>query len=163
MTTLLQNLQFSIRGEQEMMAAILDRHETPEVAASEWLKANPTAVKAWLAGVLTFDGRPALGALANAAPPPHPGGFEQWIVGHKLPVGAAMASAIDTVKHHGTFVFEGISTLIRATVELRIGERGVLELDGDTSGRSPRLLADQLLQATTGNLGLGPIPFVEQA
>jgi glycine betaine/proline transport system substrate-binding protein len=113
---LLSNLKFTLRGESEMMAAILDRHEPPDVAAAEWLKANPTAVKAWLDGVLTFDGRPALTALVRAAPPPQPGGFEQWITSHKIPVGDAMATAIDTIKAHGTVVFDGISALIRATV-----------------------------------------------
>jgi glycine betaine/proline transport system substrate-binding protein len=113
---LLNNLKFSLRGESEMMAAILDRHEPPDVAAAEWLKANPTAVKAWLDGVLTFDGRPALTALVRAAPPPHPGGFERWITDHKIPVGDWMASAIDYIKAHGTVVFDGISAIIRATV-----------------------------------------------
>ncbi len=114
---LLTNLKFTLRGESEMMAAILDRHEAPELAATEWLKANPTAAKAWLDGVLTFEGRPAATALAHAAPPPHPGGFEQWIVGHKIPVGDAMAVAIDYVKKHGTFVFDGISIVIRGMVD----------------------------------------------
>ncbi len=114
---LLANLKFSLRGESEMMSAILDRHEQPDIAAAEWLKANPAAMKAWLEGVRTFDGRPAASALARAAPPPHPAGFEQWIVSHKIPVGDAIARAIDTIKAHGTFVFDGISFLIRGTVD----------------------------------------------
>ncbi len=77
---LLANLSFTLRGESEMMAAILDRHEQPDIAAAEWLKANPAVVKAWLEGVRTFDGRPAASALWRTAPRPHPGGFEQWIV-----------------------------------------------------------------------------------
>jgi glycine betaine/proline transport system substrate-binding protein len=112
---LLTNLKFTLRGESEMMAAILDRHEAPDIAATEWLKANPTATKAWLAGVLTFDGRPAAGALARAAPPPRPGGFEQWVVSHKIPVGDAMA--VDYIKMHGTFLFDGISIVIRGMVD----------------------------------------------
>ena len=113
---LLANLKFSLRGESEMMAAILDRHEAPELAATEWLKANPTAAKAWLDGVLTFDGRPGGDALTQAIRPPRPGGFEQWIVGHKIPVGDAMAVAIDYIKTHGTFLFDGISIAIRGMV-----------------------------------------------
>jgi glycine betaine/proline transport system substrate-binding protein len=113
---LLVNLKFTLRGESEMMAAILDRHEAPDVAATEWLKANPTVTKTWLDGVLTFDGRPAGSVLAHAVPPPRPGGFEQWIVTHKIPVGDAMAVAIDFIKTHGTFLFDGISIGIRATV-----------------------------------------------
>jgi glycine betaine/proline transport system substrate-binding protein len=114
---LLANLKFSLRGESEMMAAILDRHEQPDIAAAEWLKTNPTAAKAWLGGVLTFDGKPAYAALAHSAPPPRPGGFEQWIISHKIPVGDAMAVAIDTIKTHGTFVFDGISIVIRGMVD----------------------------------------------
>ena len=116
MGRLLANLKFTLRGESEMMAAILDRHEPPDIAATEWLRANPTAVKAWLAGVLTFDGRPALSALARASPTAHSSGIEQWILGHKIPVGDAMAVAIDTIKAHGTFVFNGISIVIRGMV-----------------------------------------------
>jgi len=117
MGRLLANLKFTLRGESEMMAAILDRHETPEIAATEWLKANPTATKAWLDGVLTFEGRPAVSALAHTAPLTRPGGFEQWIVSHKIPVGDAMAVAIDYVKTHGTYLFDGISIVIRGTVD----------------------------------------------
>lgn len=114
---LLTNLKFTLRGESEMMAAILDRHEAPDIAATEWLKSNPTATKEWLDGVLTFAGRPAASALAHAVPPPRPGGFEQWIVSHKIPVGDAMAVAIDYVKTHGTFLFDGISIVIRGMVD----------------------------------------------
>jgi glycine betaine/proline transport system substrate-binding protein len=67
MGRLLANVKFTLRGESEMMAAILDRHEPPEVAAAEWLKAHSADVQAWLEGVRTFDGRPASGALAHAA------------------------------------------------------------------------------------------------
>jgi len=116
MGRLLRNLRFTLHGESEMMAAILDRHEQPAVAAAEWLKANPAVVQAWLDGVLTFDGRPASSALAHAEAPAQTGGFEQWVVNHKIPVGDAMAVAIDTIKAHGTLVFGGISIAIRGTV-----------------------------------------------
>jgi glycine betaine/proline transport system substrate-binding protein len=113
---LLNNLKFSLRGESEMMAAILDRHEQPDIAAAEWLKANPTVTKAWLEGVTTYDGHPALTALASSVPPPRPDGFEQWVISHKIPVGDAMATVIDNVKNHGMFVFDGISVVIRGMV-----------------------------------------------
>ncbi len=113
---LLDNLKFTLRGESEMMAGILDRHEPADIAAAEWLKANPTAVQSWLEGVLTFDAHPAVASLAHAPPPPRPGGFEQWIISHKIPVGDAMAVGIDFIKTHGTCLFEGISAVIRGTV-----------------------------------------------
>ena len=113
---LLTNLKFTLLGESEMMAAILDRHEQPDLAAAAWLKANPTATKAWLEGVLTFDGKPAYAALAHATPPPRAGGFEQWIVSHKIPVGDMIAVAIEKIKTHGTLLFDGISIVIRGMV-----------------------------------------------
>ena len=114
---LLENLKFTLRGESEMMAAILDRHEAPDIAAAEWLRANPTTTKAWLQGVMTADGKPALRKLAQAAPPPRPGGFEQWVISHKIPVGDWVAAAIEFIKAHGTFIFGGISIVIRGTVD----------------------------------------------
>jgi glycine betaine/proline transport system substrate-binding protein len=114
---LLTNLKFTLRGESEMMAAILDRHESPDVAAAGWLKANPSVMATWLEGVLTFDGRPALTALSHSAVLPRTSGFEQWVIGHKIPVGDAMAVTIDYVKAHGTYLFDGISIVIRGTVD----------------------------------------------
>jgi len=67
--------------------------------------------------VLSFGGRPAVSALSHTAPPPRPGGFEQWVVSHKIPVGDAMAVAIDYVKTHGTYLFDGISIVIRGMVD----------------------------------------------
>jgi glycine betaine/proline transport system substrate-binding protein len=114
---LLANLKFTLRGESEMMSAILDRHEVPESAATQWLKANPAATHAWLEGVLTFEGKPAVNALAHAVPLAGAGGFEHWIVGHKIPVGDGMAVAIAYIKAHGTFLFDGISIVIRGMVD----------------------------------------------
>ena len=122
---LLANLKFTLRGESEMMAALLDRHEQPDLAAAEWLKANPTTLKTWLTGVSTFEGRPAFASLSHAAPPPRPGGFEQWIVTHKIPVGDSIAVAIEAIKTHGTLVFDGISAVIRGMVD---GATGALRL-----------------------------------
>lgn len=117
MGRLLGNLTFSLRGESEMMDAILDRHEPPQAAAAAWLKANPGPVSRWLDGVLTADGRPAAAALRSMAPRAVAGGFEQWVTGHKIPVGDAMTRAIELVKAHGTWLFEGIAGAVRGTVE----------------------------------------------
>jgi glycine betaine/proline transport system substrate-binding protein len=113
---LLTNLKFTLRGESEMMGAILDKHQAPEVAAAQWLKANPGTVSAWLDGVLTFDGRPAKIALGHNVAALPAGGFEQWVTGHKIPVGDAMTVAIGYIKSHGTFLFDGISIAIRGMV-----------------------------------------------
>jgi glycine betaine/proline transport system substrate-binding protein len=53
---LIKNLKFSLQMENELMGKILNDGEEPEKAASEWLKANPSVLDAWLAGVKTRDG-----------------------------------------------------------------------------------------------------------
>jgi glycine betaine/proline transport system substrate-binding protein len=114
---LLMNLRFTLTGENQMMASILDQHQAPEVAASEWLKANPVAVKAWLDGVYTLDGRPALDTLAGTHTVSGGWSFQQWVSAHKIPVGDSVAVMIDYVKGHGRVIFDGISTLIRGGVD----------------------------------------------
>ena len=48
------------------MGAILQRQATPTTAATDWLKANPDALDAWLAGVTTFDGGEPAAAVKAA-------------------------------------------------------------------------------------------------
>jgi glycine betaine/proline transport system substrate-binding protein len=63
---LLQNLEFTLAMENEIMGAILDDGEDPAEAATAWLKANSNAAMAWLDGVTTADGGDAKAALAAA-------------------------------------------------------------------------------------------------
>ena len=114
---LVKNLRFTLRGESELMAKILDGHLAPEAAAEEWLKANPAALDTWLAGVQTFDGKPA---LSGSAPAPSAGearGFEPWVTSHKIPLGRTIASGIEFIKLHGKAFFAGTSTVIRGSVD----------------------------------------------
>ncbi len=60
------NLKFSLPMENEIMGKILNDGKDPEVAATEWLKANDSAVEPWLAGVTTFDGGDAAAAVKSA-------------------------------------------------------------------------------------------------
>lgn len=60
---LLTNLVFSLEMENEIMGAILNDGKDAEVAATEWLKANPDAVSPWLQGVTTLDGGDAEAAV----------------------------------------------------------------------------------------------------
>jgi glycine betaine/proline transport system substrate-binding protein len=62
----LQNLEFSLAMENEIMAAILNDGEDPAEAASAWLKSNPEVLGPWLDGVTTKDGGDAMEAV-NAA------------------------------------------------------------------------------------------------
>ena len=63
---LLNNLEFSLAMENEIMAGILDGGKEPDEAATDWLKANPGVLDGWLAGVTTLDGGDAM-AAAKAA------------------------------------------------------------------------------------------------
>ena len=113
---LLKNLKFTPRGESEVMAAILEQHQSPADAAAAWLRAHPEIRAAWLAGVLRFDGRPALDAVPTATALGAARGFEQWMMRHKVPVGDAATVMIEYVKTHGTLFFDGVSKLVGGSV-----------------------------------------------
>ena len=63
---LLQNLEFTLAMENEIMGAILDGGARPEDAASAWLKANAGVLDGWLAGVSTQDGGDGVAAVKAA-------------------------------------------------------------------------------------------------
>ncbi|MEL6516461.1 MAG: choline ABC transporter substrate-binding protein [Pseudomonadota bacterium] len=63
---LLQNLEFTLAMENEIMGAILDDGEDPADAATAWLQANPGTLEGWLAGVTTKDGGDAMAAVKGA-------------------------------------------------------------------------------------------------
>jgi glycine betaine/proline transport system substrate-binding protein len=113
---LLRNLKFTLAGEDALMGAILDQHMTPQAAAQAWLKTHPEALKLWLAGVTTYDGRPALAAM-NAAAPIAPARIDAWVTDHKIPIGAWMSDLVDVVKAHGEGVFNGISAGVHFAVD----------------------------------------------
>lgn len=114
---LLRNLKFTLKGESQMMEAILNQHQQPDAAAREWLKAHPADVAGWLEGVRTFDGRPALQALRKASGLAGRPTFEQWMGDHKIPIGDAVAQLIEYVKTHGRTLFDGVSAVIRGSVD----------------------------------------------
>jgi len=101
---LLHNLEFTTRGESEVMRSILVDHQTPEVAARSWLAANPAVKAAWLQGVHTYSGK-AVSTSVSTAAPGFAVRFETWLTDHKLPVGAAVAVGIEWIKLHGAAVF----------------------------------------------------------
>ena len=59
----LDQLKFSLPMENAVMGSILFDSQEPDKAATDWLKANPAALDAWLAGVTTLDGQPGLPAV----------------------------------------------------------------------------------------------------
>jgi len=60
---LLQNLEFSLPMENEIMGYILNDGMEGEAAAEKWLKAHPEVLDTWLAGVTTIDGKEGLAAV----------------------------------------------------------------------------------------------------
>jgi glycine betaine/proline transport system substrate-binding protein len=63
---LLQNLEFTLAMENEIMGAILNDGADPDAAAEAWLKENPGVLDTWLAGVTTKDGGDAMAAVRGA-------------------------------------------------------------------------------------------------
>jgi glycine betaine/proline transport system substrate-binding protein len=63
---LLQNLEFTLAMENEIMGAILNDGADPMDAAKAWLSANPDVLGPWLDGVTTKDGGDALAAVTAA-------------------------------------------------------------------------------------------------
>jgi glycine betaine/proline transport system substrate-binding protein len=62
----LQNLEFTLAMENEIMGAILDDGQDPAEAARAWIAANPDALDPWLEGVTTADGGDAKAAVLAA-------------------------------------------------------------------------------------------------
>ncbi|MBS7545241.1 choline ABC transporter substrate-binding protein [Ancylobacter oerskovii] len=64
--TLIKNLKFSLGDENVVMGYILFDGTEPGAAAKKWLKDNPATWEAWLAGVTTLDGQPAVPAVKKS-------------------------------------------------------------------------------------------------
>ena len=111
---LLRNLEFTPRGESEIMRAIVENHTAPEQAAGAWIAAHPTIRAQWLQGVTRFGGG-AAGAAASGVSASTTR-IEQWLTGHKLPVGDAIAVGIDYVKQHGAGAFSAISRVLTGAI-----------------------------------------------
>ncbi len=112
-----RNLTFTLHGENEIMSGILDRKLAPEAAGAEWLERNPDALRAWFDGVTRFDGSPAPIAGEAAAPAAGRRGFEAWITSHKIPLGPAIESGIESIKTNGKGFFASVSTVIQGSVD----------------------------------------------
>ncbi|MBC7158161.1 MAG: glycine/betaine ABC transporter substrate-binding protein, partial [Rhodobacteraceae bacterium] len=62
----LQNLEFTLAMENEIMGMILNDGDYPADAAYLWLSENPEALGPWLDGVTTIDGGDGLAAVTAA-------------------------------------------------------------------------------------------------
>ncbi len=63
---LLNNLEFTLALENEIMGAILNDGTAPEAAAAAWLAAHQDVLAPWLAGVTTREGGDAMAAVTAA-------------------------------------------------------------------------------------------------
>lgn len=61
--TLLKNEKFSLTGEDEMMDLILNKKMDPAKAVATWARSHKEALKPWLDGVTTFNGKPGWPAV----------------------------------------------------------------------------------------------------
>ncbi len=61
----LENLEFSLAMENEIMGAILNDGADPREAAVAWMQENPEAVMGWLDGVTARDGSDAAAAVTS--------------------------------------------------------------------------------------------------
>lgn len=116
---LLRQLKFTLRGESEIMAAMLERHEPPDRAAEAWLRAHPEEMREWLVGVLGFNGEPVqtTAAATASSDATRDRGLEGWMLAHKIPLGNAISRALELLKSHRAKEFDGFSASIRSTVD----------------------------------------------
>ena len=120
----LKNLSFTLPAEDEIMGAVLFDGAPPAKAAEAWLRVNKPVWSAWLAGVTTLDGQPAVPALAKSlgicSSDPGcagPTGLDAWVTRNKLPVGAWLASSVDFLTGHARGFFDIVSTVLTALID----------------------------------------------
>jgi glycine betaine/proline transport system substrate-binding protein len=109
---LLQNLEFSVDVENTWMDQILtDKVRTADLAV-QWLASKPPELEQWLAGVQTFDGRPAAQAVDEPVKVSKLNTFETWITTNKIPVGDAATTFVEYTKRHARGLFDGIASVL---------------------------------------------------
>jgi glycine betaine/proline transport system substrate-binding protein len=120
---LLRNLQFTPQLESQMMALILDGHRDGRAAATQLLTEHPEPLTAWLQGVTTAEGRPAEPAMRDSL---HGSGLNRiadrldnandWVVGHKIPLGRWLADGVQFLTGHSQRLFDGISSTLGSMI-----------------------------------------------
>jgi glycine betaine/proline transport system substrate-binding protein len=123
---LLHNLEFTPRGESEVMLLIQEGRLTPEAAARRWLDGHPAVERGWLEGVATASGKPATGPIGARRTLAAASQAERWLSSHKLPVGDSIAMGVDWIKLHGSFVFTAIACAVGSAVGMLTGMLRVL-------------------------------------
>jgi glycine betaine/proline transport system substrate-binding protein len=125
---LLEKLQFTPEIESQMMALILDEHLDGATAARRFLQSHPALIDSWAAGMVTADGKPALVAIRQNLDSSGLHRFgdrldaaNDWVVGHKLPLGRWLSGSVDYATHHAQGFFDGVAGVLGGVVERLTG------------------------------------------
>jgi glycine betaine/proline transport system substrate-binding protein len=122
----LKRLQFTLPIEDSVMNDILSHGMEAPRAAEAWLKAHQAIWSTWLDGVTDINGSPAIPAVqASLSPPqtgtatvspPLAGRLDDWITGHKLPVGQWLSRGVRFATRHGQGFFDLVSVTLTAII-----------------------------------------------
>jgi glycine betaine/proline transport system substrate-binding protein len=120
---LLQNLEFTPEIESQLMAFILDDHLDGAEAASRFLAAHAALLDGWLVGVTTIDGKPGAEAVRRSLHTSKLHRFanrldeaNEWVVGHKIPLGAWLNDGVEFAMHSAQGFFDGVSTALGSMI-----------------------------------------------
>jgi glycine betaine/proline transport system substrate-binding protein len=120
---LLTNLEFTPEIESQMMALILDDHLDGTKAASRFLAAHTALLDGWLKGVTTIDGKPGAEAVRRSLYTSELHRFadrldeaNDWVIGHKIPLGAWLNNGVEFAMHHAQRFFDGVSTALGSVI-----------------------------------------------
>lgn len=125
---LLKNLTFTPEIESRMMALILDDHLDGAEAAGRFLSSHLELIDPWVAGVLTFDGgaapsavRQNLGASKLHRIAHRLDSANDWVTGHKIPLGSWLNETVDYAMHHAQRFFDTVSTVMGGVITALTG------------------------------------------
>jgi glycine betaine/proline transport system permease protein len=97
----------------------LDGHS----AATQFLSTHPELLDGWLAGVTTFDGQPAAAAVHASLRAAGAGRLadridaaNDWVVGHKIPLGLWLDHAVEYAMQHAQGLFDLVSGGLSRTI-----------------------------------------------
>jgi glycine betaine/proline transport system substrate-binding protein len=123
--TLLENLEFTPEIESQLMGYILDDHLDGPKAASLFLAAHAPLLDTWLAGVTTIDGKPAAEAVRRSLQTSELhrvadrlDDANNWVIGHKIPIGMWLNNGVEFATHHAQGFFDGVSAVLGSVIAL---------------------------------------------
>ncbi len=111
---LLENIEFTVELENVLMDRILTDKLSAADVAREWVGSNPPELEKWLAGVRTFDGRPAREVFERKIKGSKLTAFEDWVTAHKIPVGDWATQIVEYTKRNARGLFDGVAAFLTA-------------------------------------------------